>query len=73
MSCDEEAQALLLFTAADATWRCEAAKIFGRDAADPLLWTIPGVQGEAGTLLHTAYEVRERAHAEWQSVRQADA
>lgn len=73
MTCDDEAQALLLFTAADATWRCEAAKVLGRDAADPGLVAIREAQGEAGTLLRTAYDIRERALAEWQRVRQGEA
>lgn len=73
MTCDDEAQALLLFAAADATWRCEAAKVLGRDAADPGLVAVRDAQGNSGTLLRTAFEVRERAHAEWQRVRLVEA
>lgn len=55
----------LLFVAADATWRCEAAKILGRKPDDLELIRLAEARGEPGTLLRTAFEVRERAYAMW--------
>jgi hypothetical protein len=55
----------LLFVAADATWRCEAAKVLGRNPNDLGLILLPEARGEPDTLLRTAFEVRERAYAMW--------
>jgi hypothetical protein len=60
----------LLFVAADATWRCEAAKILGRKPDDLELIWLAEARGEPGTLLRTAFEVRERAYAMWQQDRE---
>ena len=55
----------LLFVAADATWRCEAAKILDRRPNDLGLILLPEARGEPDTLLRTAFEARERAYAMW--------
>lgn len=55
----------LLFVAADATWRCEAAKVLDRKLNDLGLILLPEARGEPDTLLRTAFEVRERAYALW--------
>lgn len=55
----------LLFVAADRTWRCEAAKALNRRPNDPELALLPEARGETGTLLRTAFDVRERAYAVW--------
>ncbi|MBA9070714.1 hypothetical protein FHR71_004484 [Methylobacterium sp. RAS18] len=55
----------LLFVAADATWRCEAAKILDRKSNDLTLILLPEARGEPDTLLRTAFEVRERAYTMW--------
>ena len=55
----------LLFVAADATWRSEAAKVLDRKPNDLGLILLPEARGEPDTLLRTAFEVRERAYAEW--------
>lgn len=55
----------LLFVAADATWRYEAAKVLNREPGDFGLILLPEARGEPGTLLRTAFEVRERAYASW--------
>lgn len=55
----------LLFVAADATWRCEAAKVLNREPNDLGLILLPEARGEPDTLLRTAFEVRERAYAAW--------
>ena len=64
MDKDHLAAAQLLFAAADATWRCEAANILERESNDPELVNLPAARGEPGSLLRTAYEVRERAERE---------
>ncbi len=73
MTSDDEADAHLLLAAADATWRCEAAKVLGRKTDDPVLADLPEAYGEPGTVLRTAYELRERARAKWLRIRQAAA
>ena len=55
----------LLFVAADATWRCEAAKVLNCKSNDLGLILLPEAHGEPDTLLRTAFEVRERAYAVW--------
>jgi hypothetical protein len=55
----------LLFVAADATWRYEAAKVLNRKSNDPGLILLPEARGEPGTLLRTAFEARERAYTMW--------
>ncbi|WP_244573486.1 hypothetical protein [Methylorubrum populi] len=55
----------LLFVAADATWRCEAAKVLNCKSNDLGLILLPEARGEPDTLLRTAFEVRERAYAVW--------
>ncbi|GJE73899.1 hypothetical protein [Methylorubrum suomiense] len=60
----DQAAAQLLFDVADATWRCEAAKVLRQDGNKRDLDDLPEAQGEPGTLLRTSYEVRERAYAE---------
>ncbi|MGX5775401.1 hypothetical protein [Methylorubrum zatmanii] len=55
----------LLFVATDATWRSEAAKVLDRKPNDFGLTLRPEARGKAGTLLRTAFEIRERAHASW--------
>lgn len=63
-NCPESAQ--LLYTAADATWRSELEKASGRKGEN--VGGILPVEdcGEPGSLVRTAYEVRERAYAFWQ-------
>jgi hypothetical protein len=55
----------LLFVAADATWRCEAAKVLNCKPNDLGLILLPEARGEPDTLLRTAFEVRQRAYATW--------
>ena len=55
----------LLFVAADATWRCEAAKVLNCKPNDLGLILLPEARGEPDTLLRTAFEVREHAYAMW--------
>lgn len=55
----------LLFAAADATWRCEAAKVLDREPGDFSLILLPEARGEPNTLLRVAFEARERAYANW--------
>lgn len=53
----------LLFAAADATWRSELEKARDRHAANVGSMLPSEACGERGSLLRTAYEVRERAYA----------
>ena len=55
----------LLFRAADATWRSEAARVLRREETDLGLALLPEARGEPGTLLRAAFDVRERAYATW--------
>lgn len=55
----------LLFAAADATWRLEAAKLLDCKPTDIEIVLLPEARGEPGTLLRTAFEVRERAYTMW--------
>lgn len=55
----------LLFVAADATWRCEVAKVLDRKPSDLRLILLPEARGEPDTLLRTAFEARERAFTMW--------
>lgn len=59
----------LLFAAADATWRTEAARSLGLNSDDPQLAHHPEAQGRPHSLLAVAYEVRQRALAEWEKCR----
>lgn len=68
---DSASDAQLLFAVADATWRCEAAKVLGRRLDDPDLTDISEARGDPDTLLRTAYDVRDRAYAEWRRLREA--
>lgn len=63
----------ILFDAADATWRAEAARLLGQRAADPDLAQFPEARGLPNSLLRLAYEARERALDEWKRSRQAEA
>ena len=63
----------ILFAAADATWRSEAARLLDRRADDPDLAQCPEARGQPHSLLRLAYEARERALAEWESSRLAGA
>ncbi len=51
----------LLFDAADATWRDEIRKDLGRIPSSSELIASAKTCGEAGTLLRTAFDVRESA------------
>ena len=55
----------ILFAAADATWRTEAARILGRRSDDPQLELYSEAQGHPHTLLRIAYKARQRALAQW--------
>lgn len=45
----------LLFVAADATWRCEAARVLNCKPNDLGLILLPEARGEPDTLLRTAF------------------
>ncbi len=59
----------ILFAAADATWRAEAARLLGKSPDDPQLAHHPGAQGHPHSFLAIAYEVRQWALAEWEKRR----
>ncbi|KQT57038.1 hypothetical protein ASG52_02890 [Methylobacterium sp. Leaf456] len=59
----------ILFAAADATWRTEAARLLDRRADDPELVLCPEARGRPHSLLRLAYEARERALAGWKASR----
>ncbi len=63
----------ILFAAADAIWRTEAARLLDRRADDPDLVLCPEAQGRPHSLLRLAYEARERALAGWEASRRAEA
>lgn len=63
-NCPTSAQ--ILFDAADATWRAEAARLLERHADDPTLERCPEAKGLPHTLLRIAYEARARAFAGWE-------
>jgi len=63
----------LLFVAADATWRCEAARVLNCKPNDLGLILLPEARGEPDTLLRTAFEARERAYAMWCQASEASA
>lgn len=66
-NCSKSAQ--ILFSVADATWRTEAARLFGWSADDPRLPHYPEAQGRPHTLLRIAYEVRQQALSHWEASR----
>ncbi len=63
----------ILFVAADATWRTEAARLLARQTDDPDLAQCPEAHGRPHSLLRLAYEARERALAGWEASRRAEA
>lgn len=63
----------ILFVAADAIWRTEAARLLDRSADDPDLAQCPEAKGRPHSLLREAYEARERALAFWEASRRAEA
>jgi hypothetical protein len=69
-NCPVSAQ--ILFVAADATWRTEAARLLDRRVDDPTLERCPEAKGQPHSLLRLAYEARARAFAGWERSRDGE-